>query len=109
VNLSFIPWGSVECVATVTFYTKLVLVFCVPFIVLLLVLGVPWAILWARNRLDHSDDPTVRDERKKQRHKIVKLAVFSLTLLYPAVSQNVLSFFLVRSVSLLPLPPRPPL
>jgi hypothetical protein len=93
VNLSFIPWGSVECVATVSFYTKLALVFCVPPVVLFLILGVPWAVLRVRNRYDHTDDRAVRDERKVTARKFVKLAVFALSLLYPAVSQTVLSFF----------------
>jgi hypothetical protein len=97
VNLSFIPWGSVECVASVSFYTKLVLVMCVPPVVLLLVLVVPWTGLYLRNRYDHTDDKAVRDARKEAVHKCFKLAVFALSLLYPAVSQTVLSFFNVRT------------
>jgi hypothetical protein len=98
VNLSFIPWGSVECVATISFYTKLVLVCCVPPVVLVLVLGLPWVILFVRNRLDVSDDPTGRQRRREQRRKLIKLAVFSLSLMYAAVLQTALSFFNCRTV-----------
>jgi hypothetical protein len=97
VNLSFVPWGSVECVATVTFYTKLALVFSVPPVALFLILGVPWAVLRLRNRYDHTDDRAVRDKRKVTARKCVKLAVFALSLLYPSVSQMALSYFNART------------
>jgi hypothetical protein len=99
VNLSFIPWGSVECVATVTFYTKLALVSCVPPAVLFLVWCVPWAVLHLLNRFDQRDDNAARDERRVIAHKCLKLAAFSLSLLYPAVSQTILSFFNVRALN----------
>ncbi len=52
VNLSFIPWSSVECVTTLSFYDKLVLIAAVPVVALILVAAVPFIILSIQNRLD---------------------------------------------------------
>ncbi len=52
VNLSFIPWSSVECVTTLTFYDKLVLIAAVPIVALLFVAIVPLIILTVQNRMD---------------------------------------------------------
>ncbi len=99
VNLDFIPYGTVACVATLTFYDKLVLIFLLPIAVLALVVAVPWFLLWFQNRVDYSDDSRKRNERSLSRRKIIKLVVFALFLMYPSVSSTVLSFFLCRTVA----------
>ncbi len=98
VNLSFIPWGSVECVTAMDYYDKLLLIFLVPLMVIALLIILPLVALWFQNRFDFNDDEHARANRSQNRRKIVKLVVFALFLMYPAISQQVLSFFICRSV-----------
>jgi hypothetical protein len=77
-------------VSKLNFYDKLVLVFVVPLAVLLLLAVVPLALLTVYNRFDLSDPDTLRRTRELQRQKIVKLVVFALFLMYPAVSSRML-------------------
>jgi hypothetical protein len=96
--------GSVQCVASVNFYTKLLyrfrtfllflfcllshsffvvhcsLIFIVPIIAIVLVSVIPYAVLVIQDRLDYSDNPEQRRERRLQRRKIIKLVVFALFL-----------------------------
>ncbi len=78
--MDFIPWGSVQCVATLDFYDRLVLIFVVPIGVLILVAVVPFVALMIQNRLDYSDSNEEREHRKQSRHKIIRLIVFALFL-----------------------------
>src|SRR4051794_11657356 len=50
-------------------------------------------------RLDMSDSTESRRARELKRRKILRLIVFALFLLYPAVSSQVLSFFICRDVA----------
>ncbi len=99
VNLSFIPWSSVECVASLTFFDKLVLVTAVPLAAVLFVALIPTLILVIRDRLDMDDSAEHRTSRRLSRQKIVKLVVFALFLMYPAISSRVLSFFICREIN----------
>ncbi len=99
VNLSFIPWASLECVTTLTFYDKLVLIVLVPPVALFVVAAVPVIILWVQNRLDMDDSPHRRNQRQLTRRKIIRLVVFALFLMYPAISSRVISFFICQNVN----------
>ncbi len=99
VNLDFIPWSSVQCVATLTFYDRLIIVALLPPVVVVLVALVPFMILSAANKSDFTDSDHTRDQRILSRQKIVKLLVFALFLMYPALSARVVSFFVCRNVN----------
>ncbi len=99
VNFDFVPWGSVECVATLTFYDKLLLYAILPPCVLALLAAVPYTLLYVQDRMDFSDSPTWRIQRKLRRRKVMKLLVFALFLMYPTISARVLSFFVCRDIN----------
>ncbi len=67
-------------------FDKLVVLFIVPFVVLLLVAIIPVGLLGLQNRFDYSDDPATRKARKESRRKIIRLIAFALFLMYPAIS-----------------------
>ncbi len=99
VNLSVIPWSSVECVTTLSVYDKLVLIALVPPVAVVFVAVIPLIILTIQNRYDVSDATKTRRARSLARRKIIKLVVFALFLLYPGISSRVLSYFICRRVN----------
>jgi hypothetical protein len=72
--------GSVECVATLTFYDRLILIISVPVVALILLGSIPLMILYCQNRFDYDDSPTARAARSLARNKIIKIIVFALFL-----------------------------
>ncbi len=99
INLDFVPWGSVECVATLTFYDKLMLYAFLPPCVIGVLAAIPYLILVVQDHINRmSDSVTLRIQNKLRRRKVIKLVVFAVFLLYPTISQRILSFFVCREV-----------
>jgi len=99
VNLDFIPWQSVTCVATWSYYTKFLIVALLPVGFLLFIALALFIPLFILDRCDrHNDDDTKRKQRGEWRKKYWKLLLFTLFLLYPGVSSKILSYFVCREV-----------
>jgi hypothetical protein len=77
-NLDLIPWGSVECVATISFFDKLLIIITVPVAAMILLAVIPSVILSLRDKFDFSDSPERRLLHKLERHKLIKILVFAL-------------------------------
>jgi hypothetical protein len=78
----FVPWGSVQCVAAVDFFTKLVVMVLVPpALLLLLALGflLPLAILERRDVSEGYSGKRVARQRLK--HQLYKCWLFTLFLM----------------------------
>jgi len=98
VNIDFVPWQSVGCVAFFDYYSRLLVITITPvviFIALVLFFLVPTYIM---DRLDFSDLQERRMARKKTRRTFWKLILFTLFLMYPSISFRVLMFFLCRNI-----------
>jgi hypothetical protein len=87
---------------TLTFYDRLVLLFCIPIAVFIALGLFPFLLLLIKQRFDYSDSVEARRQARVSRHKIIKLLVFAAFLMYPAISTSVLSFFICRTVVCLP-------
>jgi hypothetical protein len=61
-------WGSVQCVATLDFYQRLILVVLVPVVVVALLGSVPYLILWCQVCCFSSCPPPVRDTSRLSLH-----------------------------------------
>ncbi len=70
-----------------------------PVCLLFLLAVLPQIVCLARNRLDLSDSSAARNARNAERYKWVKMVIFCMFLIYPAVSSRVLSFFVCRTVN----------
>src|SRR5688500_12172817 len=78
---------------------KLVLIFILPLGVLLLIGAIPSIILFLFNRFDYDDTEAGRHQRSFRRRKIIRLFMFATTLMYPAVSSQILSFFICHEIN----------
>jgi hypothetical protein len=99
INLNLVPWNSLSCLTSINFYTKLTVGVLVPIGALILLAIVPTVMLYVADAFDMTDRSGDRRARKLARLKIVKLFTFLLFLIYPLMSQLVLSFFQCRTVN----------
>jgi len=97
-SLGLVPWTSVKCAVTLTIFDQIVVTTIVPLLVLLALVLVYIVPLLVFDRLDMADSFVRRQERQEKRAKFWKLVLFTLFLLFPAVSSSVLSFFACREV-----------
>jgi len=99
VNFDLIPWNSVECVTQLDYFDKMVILSFAP-VAFLFVAGVcPILFLRIRNFYDLQDNDAFRKERDVTRKRIMKMICFALFLMYPAISAEVLSMYLCRTVN----------
>jgi hypothetical protein len=80
VNLNFIPWGSVSCVASLSYYSKLVLIGVVPIGVLIMLGAAPLIYFFVREKTGRIHSMHVSQLRSVNRGKVVKILVFALFL-----------------------------
>jgi hypothetical protein len=73
-------WGSVSCVASLSFYSKLVLIGVVPFGVLILLGTLPLLFFFVREKTGQIHSMHVSQMRSVNRGKVVKILVFALFL-----------------------------
>jgi hypothetical protein len=98
-NFNFIPWQSVECVASFDYYTKFLVVSLVPLVILgIISIAVLIPLCWL-DRTDMSDEEEKRLKRQSLRQKYSRLVLFTLFLLYPGVSSSILSMFVCEKVN----------
>jgi len=98
-NLDFVPWQSVGCVASINYYHKFLIVACTPIGVTLLILLLFFVPLWLLQRTDLSDAQVIKTTRKLAVRKFWRLALFTVFLIYPRVSSTILGLFVCRSIN----------
>lgn len=98
INLDFIPWQALSCVATFNFFTKMLLYGFVP-IFGFVTFGVSF-MTWVKMKdlKDVEDDSPSRVHRKKLKLQVWRMCLFALFLIYPLVSRNILQFFVCQKV-----------
>jgi len=99
INLDFVPWTSLSCVANLNFFNKVLLTGFIP--VALIGSCTAGFFGWYKyaDSRDFSDDPRLRKQRKGYRLKFWKLLLFTLFLLYPSVSSTILKYFVCREIN----------
>lgn len=98
VNIDLVPWSSLSCVATIDYYTRLLVITILPVgILVVLTIGffLTMAILDYR---DFQDASQARAARSRWRVVYVRLVCFTLFLIFPGVSSRVLGFFVCKEV-----------
>jgi len=98
-NLDFVPWGQLGCVATIPFYTKMIIVGVTPIGIFALITLLFLAPSWIRDRFDMSDSDTMRAVRATRRRKFWRLIMFTVFLMYPKLSSTMLSMFVCKTVN----------
>jgi hypothetical protein len=98
VNLDFVPWVSLSCVATFDYFDRVTISSTTPLLVLLCIYIFYFLPSYYRERRDMSDSASFRRARKMSRHKAWKLVLFTVFLIYPAVSRMVLGIFMCKEV-----------
>jgi len=96
--LDFVPWQSVGCVSPFDFYIKFVVVTCVPIGLLFIIMTFWFFPMYFLDVRDFSDDDAKRERRAALRRKTWKLCLFTVFLMYPSVSSNVLRFFVCKNI-----------
>jgi hypothetical protein len=99
VNLSFIPWESVECATDLDWYIIMAITGAVPLLILIVASLVFFPTLWICEKRDFGDDDSSRTKRKRWRQLFSKALLFTLFLVFPAVSSRVLGLFHCRDVN----------
>lgn len=82
--------SSLQCVTTLTVYTRCLVWLLAPvfaFVVLLLFWLIP---LWICDKRDFNDNPQNRITRRRWRTNAAKLVLFTLFLIYPGISRQML-------------------
>jgi len=99
VNLALIPWNSVGCVVPIDYYIKMVGMIIIPAGVIAVLSCLFLIPLYAFDRADFGDDDHSKLRRKKYRLLFYKAIIFTLFLIYPAVSRQVISFFNCETIN----------
>jgi IPT/TIG domain/Tyrosine-protein kinase ephrin type A/B receptor-like len=104
-NLDYVQWSSVNCVAPVDFFDKLLVVTLVPVVIMVAVTCTYLIPVYYKNSagmrfFSSESDPyhEARLARKLQRKKFWKLALFTMFLVYPHVSATILRMYVCREV-----------
>jgi len=93
INISFVPWESVGCLAKIDYYIKLkVMIFTPPCVFAALILGylVPSLV---KEKCDMRDSDQFRVALVETRYRFWKLMLFNLFLIYPSISAHVFGLF----------------
>jgi hypothetical protein len=78
----FVPWSSLQCVASVTIYSKLVAMVLLPPVLLLLLSAFFLVALAVIDRRDMSADYSQRHARRQRwKYRFYKLTLFTLFLM----------------------------
>jgi hypothetical protein len=82
-----------QCVASIGFFTRLLVLVLVPLVLLPTIMLVVFGCLWAADRRDFSDNEEPRQRRAIYRLKSWRLLLFTIFLVYPGVSSGTISMF----------------
>jgi len=93
INLSFVPWSSIGCMVSYDYYEKTVIVMIIPIALFVFISLVIFPTLYILNRLDLSDAVIHQNRRNKFVRIYFKLVIFTLFLIYPAISRQIVSIF----------------
>lgn len=94
VNLDFVPWQSVGCVAHISYFTKLYMITSIPiaaFVALVFLYMLP---LYLLARRDMSDTEVYKLKREVALAKFWRLCLFTVFLMYPYVSSSIFRMYI---------------
>jgi uncharacterized membrane protein len=98
-NLDFIPWQSVGCVSGFDFYTKFLVITITPLVILAMIFLFYLLPMYWFDRRDMVDQSMYRAARKRSRRRFWKLILFTIFLMYPIVSRNVMAMFVCKTIN----------
>jgi len=99
VNLDFIPWNSLGCVATFDYYVKFLFTVSLPF-AMVLALGLLYLLpMYIMDIRDVSDHGKFRKKNKQAQKQFTKLGLFTAFVIYPTLSRTIFSILDCRSVA----------
>ncbi len=92
-NFDFIPWQNLNCAVTLSFFSRVMVVGCLPVVIVLGLLS--WFYLPFYFVQNHDlVDQLVKEQRKShQNRRFIKLSLFTAFLLYPFVSRTILTVY----------------
>jgi len=97
VNLDMVPWQSLDCVSKLSIVEKIIIASISPVITICVLFAIFHHCNWKKEGNFNADGTTTR-ARHQKRANFVKLSFFTLFLLYPGLSQQILSYFLCVEV-----------
>lgn len=93
VNLDFVPWQSVGCVAHVSYFTKLYMITSIPIAAFLALIFLYMLPLYLLARRDMSDTEVYKLKREVATVKFWRLCLFTVFLMYPYVSSSIFRMY----------------
>ena len=98
-SLDFIPWQSMECVTSLDYYTKLLIVTLTPIAILGLIVIFFLLPMYVINKRDMNDDEARRLSNDRRRRQFWKLTLFTIFLIWPNVCATILGLFVCKDVN----------
>lgn len=93
VNLDFVPWQSVGCVAHVSYFFKLYMITAIPIAAFLALVFLYMIPLYLLARRDMSDTEIYKIKREVAMAKFWRLCLFTVFLMYPYVSSSIFRMY----------------
>jgi hypothetical protein len=98
-NLDFLRWSNIDCVVTMTYYERYLIVIMMPGFLFLVLVGFYLVPMYVLDMRDLTDSQSGRIKRKGNRRKFWKLATFTVFLVYPSVCKTVLAMYVCREIA----------
>ncbi len=94
-NLDFVQWSNVNCVTSLNYFVKLVLICCIPILFIAAIFCIYYFPYYWRHRSGSASDVAAR---RRQLAKTSKLVLFSIFLVYPKVSSSLFNMYVCREI-----------